>query len=277
MKTPRRLILFFKALDGSRVRRFKGQPGYALYTHRWHSMMPDGERGGGGDGSPVSLSPFQPDPLQAETFRRDLNRALVNRRSNVDAIPVGNTPTLLRALGAPALPITISRDVVRKATNGVKHSVPMAVVRQLPELLADPVMVFASAPHPERKNRKVEKSSLVVLMDAIDEQGAPIIAAVHLRQYEKRHEVNRIASVYGKDQAEVIGSWIRQGLLRYRHTQKSLAWFQSRGLQLPKEGTTQGLIAGKIILTDADLVNPVPLAKAMHLPSAPRILFFKAA
>jgi hypothetical protein len=42
MMKPNRLILFFKA------QRFKDQPGYVFRVHRWHSMLPEGQGGGGG-------------------------------------------------------------------------------------------------------------------------------------------------------------------------------------------------------------------------------------
>ena len=58
MIKPRRLILIFKA------RRFKDQPGYALQTHRWHSMLPEGESGGGG-GSTGEASTQPHDPVKA--------------------------------------------------------------------------------------------------------------------------------------------------------------------------------------------------------------------
>jgi hypothetical protein len=261
-------ILFFKA------RRFKDQPGYTFRVHRWHSMLPNGERGGGSSSSAIP-SPFKPDPAQAEAFRLNLDRAMTSRQSNVDAITVGPTPAVLQALGAPQLPISITRDVVRKATNGVKHAVSIAIIRQLPELLANPIMVFNSAPNPERINHTVEENSLVVLIDAVDEQGAPIIAAIHFQQHEKRHEVNRVASVYGKDRAGVIVSWMKEGLLRYRQTQKCLEWFQSRRLQLPKEGTTQGTETR--ILTETDIVKlPAPLTKTWPLPPGVLILIFKS-
>lgn len=265
MIASKRVVLFCKA------RRFKDQPGYELQTHRWHSMLPEGQ--GGGSSAPAIPSPFKPDPAQAEAYRRSLDRVLTSRQSNVDAISVGSTPAVLQALGAPPLPISITRDVVRKATNGVKHAVSIAIIRQLPELLANPVMVFNSAPNPERINRETEKNSLVLLIDAVDEQGAPIIAAIHFKQHEKRHEVNRIASVYGKGQTGVITSWIRDGLLRYRQMQKCLEWLQSRGLQLPKEGTTQG--TKERILTETDIVKPpAPLSKTWPLPPGAVMLFF---
>lgn len=265
MSGLQRRVLFFKALGGGRVRRFKGQPGYALYTHRWHAMAATGEQGGKSSRTPLP-SPFQPDPLHAETFRRDLDRALVSRQSIVAPITVGDTPAVLQALGVPQHPIVISRDVVRKATNGVKHNVPLDVVRQLPEILADPVMVFDSATIVGGK---------VIVTEATDQDHRPVVIALHLSVKGKHHTVNQVASLHGRPDEQIL-NWIRQGLLRYRHTQKSPAWFQYRGLQLPKEGTAQGLIAGKTIVTDADLVKPAPLTKAWPFPPGPRILFFKA-
>lgn len=51
----------------------------------------------------------------------------------------------------------------------------------------------------------------------------------------------------------MLAGWVRQGLLRYRQTQKSLEWFQSIGLQLPKEGTAQG--STSIILTETIVIK----------------------
>ena len=44
---------------------------------------------------------------------------------------------------------------------------------------------------------------------------------------------------------------MREGLLRYNQA-KSRAWFRSRGLQLPKEGSIRG---NKKICAEADVVN----------------------
>ncbi len=244
------LILFFKA------RRFKDQPGYALQTHRWHTITPSDEPGG--KSSTPAPSPFQPDPAQAQAFRQSLDRALTSRQSVVAPIVVGDTPAVLTALGVPAKPIVISRDVARKATNGVKHNVPIDAIKQLPEILADPVMVFDSA---------TIIGGRVVLADSVDQNQRPVVVALHLSVKGKHHIVHQIASLHGRPEPQII-NWIRDGLLRYRQTQKCLEWFQYRGLQLPKEGTTQGI--KEIVLTEADIVKPsAPLQKAATL-------FFKA-
>ena len=63
MSGLQRRVLFFKALGGGRVRRFKGQPGYALYTHRWHAMAATGEQGGKSSRTPLTKAwPFPPGP-----------------------------------------------------------------------------------------------------------------------------------------------------------------------------------------------------------------------
>ncbi|END3873949.1 hypothetical protein HQI62_07795, partial [Escherichia coli] len=71
---------------------------------------------------------------------------------------IGRTPPVLRHLGAPDLPLVISRDTVRKATNGVKHVVPMDVIERLPELMHDPDAIYRSA---------TERNAVVMLLDAV--------------------------------------------------------------------------------------------------------------
>ena len=248
------LILFFKA------RRFKDQPGYALQTHRWHTITPSDEPGG--KSSTPAPSPFQPDPAQAQAFRQSLDRALTSRQSVVAPIVVGDTPAVLTALGVPAKPIVISRDVARKATNGVKHNVPLDIVKQLPEILANPVMVFDS---------KTAPGSLVVLSELEDVSHRAVMVALHLGQQRGRLRVNLISSLYGKDDDRFFMQEIAAGRLRYRQTQKSADWVRHRGLYLPRGGSPdQRSSWPKKILVEADIVKPsAPLQKAA-------ILFFKA-
>jgi hypothetical protein len=238
--------LLAKALltvDGPRYLFFKARGWFGPDGGGSHVKQAAQEEGAGGSGG-AARSAFAPDPAQADVYRNQLNKALTSRKTDVDAITVGDTPEVFRALGAPAHPVTISRDVVRKATNGVKHYVALETIKRLPELLANPIMVFDSATQAGRQ---------VAVIDAVDARHAPILVALHFQAREKRHVVNRIASVYGKDEASVLVSWAEQGLLRYRQTQKSLEWFQSRGLQLPKEGTAQG--SRRSLLTEADIVK----------------------
>ena len=179
----------------------------------------------------------------AEAFRREVERAMAVPGQVDRLLTVGRTPEVLRALGAPDLPIAISKDTILKASNGVRHDVRLDDIKRLPELLADPVLVFKS---------KTEQGAQVVLIEVEDAAGRPVLVALHLNKKEKRVLVNRVASAYGKDGAErFVQREIADGRLQYRHESKSREWFQSRGLQLPKEGATRGL--GEKVLTDADI------------------------
>lgn len=183
---------------------------------------------------------------EAEQFRANLDKALSDRRSVDVPITVGKSPEVFKAVGIPDLPVVISRDTVRKATNGIKHNVPVEVVRNLPALLADPAMIFDSDSVAGAK---------VVAIESVDASGRPVIVALQVAQKARSNqlEVNRIASIYGRDKVQAVQSWIDKGLLRYVHPQKSQQWFQSGGLQLPNEGITAG--SKTKILTNEDIVK----------------------
>ncbi|HIB7825071.1 TPA: LPD38 domain-containing protein, partial [Escherichia coli] len=153
-----------------------------------------------------------------------LGRAMRSKRSSDIQIELGRTPPVLRHLGAPDLPLVISRDTVRKATNGVKHVVPMDVIERLPELMHDPEAVYQSATH---------QNSLVILFNLRDRNGDPVISAVHLKAIKNGLEINKIASVYGTERGKKLSNMERQGLTLYRREKLTPDEDLPRGLQLP--------------------------------------------
>ncbi|HBC0108531.1 TPA: hypothetical protein JE282_005291, partial [Escherichia coli] len=117
---------------------------------------------GAGASSQYSRS-GKPDPFkvpegEGERYRDDLARMMKSLRTTDLTVNIGRTPPVLRHLGAPDLPLVISRDTVRKATNGVKHVVPMDVIERLPELMHDPDAIYRSA---------TERNAVVMLLDAV--------------------------------------------------------------------------------------------------------------
>lgn len=183
------------------------------------------------EGGDVSFSRTgKPDPFRVpegdgERYRRDLAKMMKSLRSTDMTVDIGRTPPVLRHIGAPDLPLVISRDVIRKATNGVKHDVPMDVIERLPELMHDPKAVYQSA---------TEKEAVVMLLDAIDKNGDPVITAVHMKAVRSRLEINRVASVYGTENGKKIHSMEREGLALYRKEKSSRDNPLHSGLQLPK-------------------------------------------
>ncbi|MGI8488994.1 hypothetical protein QWJ20_10685 [Pectobacterium sp. S5] len=178
------------------------------------------------------VDPLKPLPQEAEQYRADLDRAMRSLKSGDVSVKLGRTPPVLRALGAPNLNMFINRDTVRKATNGVKHDVPLSVIENLPELMHDPIAVYRSS---------TQNDAVVILLEAQDTNGDPVVSAVHMNAKRDRLEVNRVASVYGAigGMAKIQGME-NAGLALYRREKQNPEWLRSRGLQLPKENTVQG-------------------------------------
>ena len=184
----------------------------------------------GADASSQYSRSGEPDPFkvpegEGERYRDDLARMMKSLRSTDLTVNIGRTPPVLRHLGAPDLPLVISRDTVRKATNGVKHVVPMDVIERLPELMHDPDAIYRSA---------TERNAVVMLLDAVDKNGDPVVSAVHMKAVRSRLEINKVASVYGTENGKKLKSMEMTGLTLYRREKLSRDNLLHRGLQLPK-------------------------------------------
>ena len=142
------------------------------------------------------------------------------------------TPAVLQRCGAANLPLRISVGTLNKVVRG-KHSVPVRELRGLLVNLDNPIAVFRS---------RTQADSLVVLTELRDEaNGNNAVVAVRLDAKESGgHEINAIASIYGRSAFQVDG-FLRDGLALYVHTQKIRAYYRtSQGLQLPPEATKRG-------------------------------------
>lgn len=198
------------------------------------------------DGGEVSYSrtgkpdPFEVPEGEGERYRRDLEKAMLSKRSSDIYLDVGRTPPVLRHLGAPDLPVSISRDIIRKAINGVSHDVEMGTIEKLPELMHDPIAVYQSA---------TQDNALVLWLNSVDSNGDPVLAAVHMNGGKKRLEINRIASVYGTEEGKKIVSMEKRGLALYRKGNPEE--YRLRGLQLPVADGSQG--SDKNILSPDDI------------------------
>jgi hypothetical protein len=193
---------------------------------------------------------FSQNQNEVDDYLSRLNKATGSLRSRVEPVKVMDTPDVLKHVGMPDLPIYITRDIVRKATNGAKdedHELDLSVIHNLPNLLSDPVAVF------KPKNSNIAKNgSKNILVEATTQSGKNVIVAVHANASEYRMVVNRIASAYGKNQ-QSYNSWIKDGLLEYVKS-KNPEWLRWQGLQLPKErGFHQGSTGS--LLTKEDIVK----------------------
>ena len=93
-------------------------------------------------------------------------------------------------------------------------------------------------------------------MDAVVD-GKPVLIPLHLNHGKTSNKINKIASIYGKDEA---GKWLAEqvgkgNVLYYGKTRAEAMHWHVSGLQLPR--SLQSLDSNKKILTEGDIVKPV--------------------
>jgi hypothetical protein len=166
---------------------------------------------------------------------------ITNRRQPIE---ISETPLVLEKLGAEKLPIVITHGAIEKATAG-KHGISFDTLKQLPQQLADPVMIFDS---------NTQAGSLVVMTE-LTQDGKTIVAAINLSSTIHGNQVNDISTVHQRDSEGHFLNWINKGLLRYMNRSKSRAWALRSGLQLPRGAAAlHGLVKHKILF-DTDIVK----------------------
>ncbi len=182
--------------------------------------------------------------LNGDDFREQLQSFLKSPDGWKKPLKIKGTPKVLQILGAENHPILINPSTLKKVLFE-KHGLPIDLIKQIPEKISDPIMVFDSATVP----------GSLVAMTELNHDGKTLVAAIHLNIKKGKHLINRISSVYGREKDSHFTNWIKRGLLRYQNTQKTKDWFHSRGLQLPKGENS--LLNSNKILTEKDLVKNI--------------------
>ena len=185
-------------------------------------------------------------------------------------IMLRNTPLVLSLLGADKdLTVSTNYRTLNKVLRE-KHKLPVDVMKQVPEAMTDPIMIFKSA---------TVANDYVMMLDLKDDKGATVVVPVSFN-YDgiANYTVNYVPSVYPQKNTETHkprNEWflnqIEQGNLVYQNNKKSREWRTSSGLQLPRVGSdliTHG--KNKNILTDIDLSRVKSANPTYYQNSSPR-------
>ena len=172
-----------------------------------------------------------------------------------EAIDLGKTPDVLVRLGVPQLPMRIvePKKLFQVALNRSSgnlnardHDLAADVMAKVPEAMQNPLAVFDS---------KTENNAKVMVLEIKDSQDRPIIVAIHVNKKQGFNYVNKVASIYGRNDAKVaFQAWTKKGLLRYLDNRKSHSVLTSFGLQSPTEKSKNGLLGSSVLLA-TDIVN----------------------
>ena len=170
-----------------------------------------------------------------ELFTQQVDDVLAGVANQYNALKVCDTPQLLIEVGCKQLPMLITQKHLRDSlkplskSNSKWHGLTEQQIKKLPELIADPVMIYDS---------QTLKNSLVVVTSEIDSRNFPIIVSLKANgqgTYElQKIDSNFITSVYGRRNfAGHITDVVNKGDLLYWNKQKSQELFRVSRLQLP--------------------------------------------
>lgn len=145
-------------------------------------------------------------------------------------LTVGDTPDVLKNLGASDRIMTMNPTTVRKIAYpegymGGKHNLGFYALEHLHDQLENPVAVLRSA---------TQKDSLVIFTEFLDASGNPVMVPIHLDKAGRLGITNEVASMYGRGDFEQFISRQRElGNIIFEDEKRTLQQLPRAGLQLP--------------------------------------------
>ena len=166
-------------------------------------------------------------------------------------IHVMQTPLSLQLVGVKPLPVYVDPSKLRKTMLTNHPEITPEILKQLPEALRDPMMIFRSKTQPDR---------IVVALSLKDSQGVEILVPFALDKPKVWEQANIITAIYGKDDrhGRPRYSWykdnIKDGFLLYADREKAAQFLTSAGVQFPMEEQTNSFLTYNI-KDEKDLVK----------------------
>ena len=147
---------------------------------------------------------FEPTQQEKQTFLDDLETK--------DVIRLGKLPAVYQNIGIDTADVKTKQTTIKKATID-KHNVPDSVVKQLPDLFANPQIVFKSL------DSSTNPNAFVSVVDAFDKSGRQMI--VILSPTTKSGGYHLITSFYGRDNIQkMIDNAVEQNKIKFVRDKK---------------------------------------------------------
>ncbi len=217
---------FAAARDAEKISDYVAE--HYLQSERAEEKAQDKNQSNKNDATPV----FERNVPFAEQVDKVLSGA---DTTNSHLEVLSTTPQILQDVGIPNLPILMTAKHLKTITQDEGdggenyHGLEAETVKQLPGLLAEPVMIMDSL---------TRDDSIVVVTKSIDKENRPVIGAIKLNGFGRRNnqviDANILTSAYGKDNFQAfIERNIEQGNVLYYSKEKSQALSVNPGVQFP--------------------------------------------
>lgn len=183
-------------------------------------------------------------------FENQLEKYLNGKFKPHEYITVCSTPLVLQICDVPDLQVTVNQSTIQKIISNDNKKIPHAHdidiedLKQLPDQLRNPVMILNGS----------KPDSLVLITDITDNQDKTIIISLDINKPGFNQSVNKITSMYGKDNiVNYLSNQIQSGNLIAQNTEKSQQLLSITGLQSSR--TTNVIDYTDSIYYSADFVK----------------------
>ncbi len=148
-------------------------------------------------------------------FNEELQQQIDGTLPKDHTYQLGLAGSVLQSAGVRALPIELRASRLTDKSMQENHPFELSDIKNLPNAIQEPIMVFDSANTAGRK----------VILTEIESRGNNFVVVLSAELKGNKLEVNRIRSLYPKDSVQGIVDWINAGnLLKYADKNKALEW-----------------------------------------------------
>lgn len=170
------------------------------------------------------------------SFAKQVDAVLSGADTTSTHLKIMGTPLILRQLGAQNIPVLMTakhlKNIVAESgdeKNVNYHGIDVDLIKKLPELLSDPVMVMDSL---------TRDDSVVIVTSAVDKENRPIIGAIKFDGFGnddgEKISANILLSVYGRNHFnEFIQHNLNENTVLYWDKEKSQELIEIPGVQFP--------------------------------------------
>ena len=190
--------------------------------------------------------------LDDKNFSEQVDIFAAGKMPVFETLSLGSTPNALYLVGAHARTLTMKQNVLRNSTLDESqranrhlsgHDIPIETIKKLPEHLRNPILIL-SGQHPQ---------TVVVVTELKNKENNNIIVPVALDLRSTDSTVNKVTTVYGKDNINKYLNHHKEQILAY-NKEKTDSLFTTIGFQLPK--TTSAICFDNSIAYSTQNVKP---------------------
>jgi hypothetical protein len=156
-------------------------------------------------------------------FAEQLKRYVYGKVPTGELLIVGKSPDEFGLPIDASLPLVIKQGTIEKVR--LNHEIDLEDLAKLPIWLTEHPLAFDSI---------TTQNSIVVVIDAVDEQDNAIIVPIHMEIEKSQISVHEISSAYGKRDLEYYLGKVAKAEGKFYVNERTNGWYTRTQLQLPE-------------------------------------------